>query len=57
MKESYVEGLASYGGPEPCVHARRGPPARKQSLLRWTGPSLRAKGGRGCLVIDVSELC
>ena len=24
MKESYVEGLASYGGPESCVDARKG---------------------------------
>ena len=24
MKESYVESLASYGGPEPCVHIRKG---------------------------------
>jgi hypothetical protein len=24
MKESYVEGLASYGGPESCVHTRKG---------------------------------
>lgn len=24
MKESYVEGLASYGGPESCVHNRKG---------------------------------
>jgi hypothetical protein len=24
MKESYVEGLASYGGPESCVHSREG---------------------------------
>ena len=24
MKESYVEGLASYGGPESCVHIRKG---------------------------------
>ena len=24
MKESYVEGLASYGGPESCVHIREG---------------------------------
>ena len=24
MKESYVEGLASYGGPESCVYARKG---------------------------------
>lgn len=24
MKESYAEGLASYGGPESCVHAREG---------------------------------
>ena len=24
MKESYVEGLASYGGPESCVHVREG---------------------------------
>jgi len=24
MKESYVEGLASYGGPESCVHACEG---------------------------------
>jgi len=24
MKVSYVEGLASYGGPESCVHAREG---------------------------------
>jgi hypothetical protein len=24
MKESYVEGLASYGGPESCVRAREG---------------------------------
>jgi hypothetical protein len=23
MKESYVEGLASYGGPESCVHIRK----------------------------------
>ena len=24
MEESYVEGLASYGGPESCVHIREG---------------------------------
>ena len=24
MKESYVEGLASYGGPESCAHIRKG---------------------------------
>lgn len=24
MKESYVEGLATYDGPESCVHARKG---------------------------------
>ena len=24
MKESFVEGLASYGGPDSCVHAREG---------------------------------
>ena len=24
MKESYVEGLASHGGPESCVHIRKG---------------------------------
>ena len=24
MKESYVESLASYGGPESCVHIRKG---------------------------------
>jgi hypothetical protein len=24
MKESYVEGLASYGGPESCVYIREG---------------------------------
>ena len=24
MKESYVEGLASYGGPESCAHNRKG---------------------------------
>ena len=24
MKESYVEGLASYGGPESCVYIRKG---------------------------------
>ena len=24
MKVSYVEGLASYGGPESCVHSREG---------------------------------
>ena len=24
MKESYVEGIASYGGPESCVHIREG---------------------------------
>ena len=24
MKVSYVEGLASYGGPESCVHIRKG---------------------------------
>ena len=24
MKESYVEGVASYGGPESCVHIREG---------------------------------
>jgi len=23
MKESYVAGLASYGGPESCVHIRK----------------------------------
>ena len=36
MKESYVEGLASYGGPGSCVHIREG-----------VGEALQRKGRAG----------
>src|SRR6218665_2569870 len=55
MKESYVEGLASYGGPESCVHIREGvgealigERAGRGSSRVIHAPRLRSREGRGC---------
>ena len=55
MKESYVEGLASYGGPESCVHIREGVGealtgvrAGRVSSREIHAPRRRAAGGPGC---------
>src|SRR6218665_150555 len=54
MKEPYVEGLASYGGPESCVHIREGvgealigERAGRVSSRVIHAPRLRAREGRG----------
>src|SRR6218665_81228 len=54
MKESYVEGLASYGGPESCVHIREGvgealtgERAGRVSSRVIHAPRLRSRGVRG----------
>src|SRR6218665_2969123 len=54
MKESYVEGLASYGGPESCVHIREGvgealtgERAGRVSSRVIHAPRLRSREGRG----------
>src|SRR6218665_811390 len=56
MKESYVEGLASYGGPESCVHIREGVgealtgerAGRVSSRVINPPPALAVGGGPGC---------
>src|SRR6218665_2874129 len=54
MKESYVEGLASYGGPESCVHIREGvgealtgERAGRVSSRVIHAPRIWSGGGRG----------
>ena len=59
MKESYVEGLASYGGPESCVHVREGvgealTGARAGRVLSRVihDPGLRSRGDRGAEAVE-----
>ena len=61
MKESYVEGLASYGGPESCVHIREGvgealTGVRAGRVLSRVihDPGLRSRGDR---VAEAVETC
>src|SRR5574337_663550 len=60
MKESYVEGLASYGGPESCVHIREGVGealtgvrAGRVSSRVIHDPGLRSRGVRGAEAVEV----
>ncbi len=60
MKESYVEGLASYGGPESCVHIREGVGealtgvrAGRVSSRVIHDPGLRSRGVRGAEVVEI----
>lgn len=59
MKESYVEGLASYGGPESCVHIREGvgealtgERAGRVSSREIHDPGLRSRGDRGAEAVE-----
>jgi len=59
MKESYVEGLASYGGPESCVHIREGvgealTGARAGRVLSRVihDLGLRSRGDRGAEAVE-----
>ena len=59
MKESYVEGLASYGGPESCVHIREGVGealtgvrAGRVSSRVIHAPRLRSREVRGAEVVE-----
>ena len=59
MKESYVEGLASYGGPESCVHIREGvgealTGVRAGRVMSRVihDPGLRSWGDRGAEVVE-----
>src|SRR6218665_378131 len=61
MKESYVEGLASYGGPESCVHIREGvgealtgERAGRVSSRVIHAPRLRSREVRGA---EAGETC
>ena len=59
MKESYVEGLASYGGPESCVHIREGvgealtgEKAGRVLSCVIHDPGLRSRGVRGAEAVE-----
>ena len=59
MKESYVEGLASYGGPESCVYVRKGvgealTGVRAGRVLSREihAPGLRSRDDRGAEVVE-----
>ena len=60
MKESYVEGLASYGGPESCVHVREGVGEAltgERAGRVWSrvihDPGLRSRGDRGAEAVEL----
>ena len=60
MQESYVEGLASYGGPESCVLAREGGiealtgvRAGRVSSRVIHDPGLRSRGDRGAEAVEI----
>jgi hypothetical protein len=60
MKESYVEGLASYGGPESCVHIREGVGEALTGVRAGRVLSrvihdlgLRFRGDRGAEVVEI----
>ena len=62
MEESYVEGLASYGGPESCVHIREGvgealTGVRAGRVLSRVihDPRLRSRGDRGAEAVEISR--
>jgi hypothetical protein len=62
MKESYAEGLASYGGPESCVHIREGvgealTGVRAGRVLSRVihDPGLRSVGVRGAEAVEISR--
>ena len=62
MKESYVEGLASYGGPESCVHAREGVGealtgvrAGRVSSRVIDDPGLAFRGDRRAEAVEISR--
>src|SRR6218665_1461879 len=59
MKESYVEGLASYGGPDSCVHIREGvgealtgERAGRVSSRVIHAPRLRSREVRGAEAVE-----
>ena len=60
MKVSYVEGIASYGGPESCVHSREGVgEALTGGCAGWVlsrvihAPGRKARDDRGAEVVDL----
>ena len=62
MKESYVEGLASYGGPESCVLIREGVGealtgvrAGRVSSRVIDDPEHRSVGVRGAEAVEISR--
>ena len=62
MKESYVEGLASYGGPESCVHIREGvgealTGVRAGRVLSRVihAPGCKARVVRGAEAVEISR--
>ena len=62
MEVSYVEGLASYGGPESCVHIREGVGealtgvrAGRVSSRVINDPGLRSWGDRGAEAVELSR--
>ena len=62
MEESYVEGLASYGGPESCAHIREGVGealtgvrAGRVSSRVIDDPGLRSRGERGAEAVEISR--
>jgi hypothetical protein len=62
MKESYVEGLASYGGPESCVHVRKdvgealtGVRAGRVSSRVIHDPGRKFRGDRGAEAVEISR--
>ena len=62
MKESYVESLASYGGPESCVHIREGvgealTGVRAGRVLSRVihAPGCKARVVRGAEAVEISR--
>ena len=62
MKVSYVEGLASYGGPESCVRIREGgiealTGVRAGRVLSRVihAPGLRSRDDRGAEAVEISR--
>lgn len=62
MKESYVEGLASYGGPESCVYIREGVGEALTGVRAGRVLSrvihdlgLRSRGERGAEAVEISR--
>ena len=62
MKESYVEGLASYGGPESCVYIREGVGEALTGVRAgrvWSrvihAPGLRSRDDRGAEAVEIGR--